>query len=162
MTIRKALPSENHPATVSIHRPACGCARDRTDPGCIALRELIALDAEITVARGWVRAVYRSAIAWEPPRSSPDYLGAPWKGTDGVGIYRRCDGPPPPWSSSWAFAGPLLLEIPGAALVPGAWGWFVGDVRRLDMNRCHATPQESIARAWLAWKRAQAAAQASA
>lgn len=71
--------------------------------------------------RGWTKATYHSAEAWEPALGSWDRANLPW-GSDGTPIY-WLDGMEPPWCSEWAFAGPLIDEVPSIF-------WILADMAR--------------------------------
>ena len=110
------------------------------------------VNAEIGRWRGWVQMRDGS-----------------WKHDGGSPFERETcdDSKPQPYCSSWALAGPLLEEMAAAAfstgLVACANGreWFAGEgawsVAEAGELQCvnTASPTESIARAWLAWRASQ-------
>lgn len=109
--------------------------------------DLRALDEEIARLRGWVVVTVPFVSAW--PRR--------WKAADGSGE-RDCDteclplytDDPPPFSSDWALAGPLLVEMGGAVSPHEDDGWIAGQDFLIGSRG--ATPTEAIARAWLVWR----------
>lgn len=131
--------------------------------------ELRALDEEIARLRGWAvrRGILAGAIveAWWPDADSAqgDCYAA-----------GECSGPQdsaPGYSSSWGLAGPLLEEAaPGANVTlencdaggeeeSDVCAWEVCIVMHEPPRPYYigtgATPYEAIARAWLAWRKAQ-------
>jgi hypothetical protein len=135
--------------------------------------DLRALDEEIARARGWVRHDgLWTRDEWSPFGTfGPDVewaheIMAMVRG----GRFLDCEDPrtaPPPFSSEWALAGPLLAEsgddpdVASASVELCEDGWdcviqtgALGTFRTFDGTS--ATPCEAIARAWLAWARGKA------
>ena len=164
----------DHPAPAGKRFCSVACERCESAPpdygvrdsGCSGLCDCVprardAIDAEIAVIRGW-RYKAKSCQHWrEPGNDERDAMLAlvhadHWRWCD------NCDELsltiPPPFSCSWALAGPLMGEFGDVRLfspAPDLSTWLcvwheVGE-RREEIG---ASGPEAIARAWLAWKRA--------
>lgn len=122
MTIRRATPEELAPSTtVSRHVIDCNCSATSTDPRCEHLRDLAALDEEIARLRGWI--VSKAVGAWQSGRA-PDVDGI-WHDEiralaehPSTMTWDPMGDAPPPFSSSWSLAGPLLEEMAESAAFP--------------------------------------------
>lgn len=117
------------------------------------LREI---DEAIARLRGWTNP----GGSWFCPASEAQPVHDWWMtnalGDDAYAGWSEHD--PPPFSSWWAVAGPLLEEA-GLALYaprpPNVEGWLacwrgVGGCEGCESSEEGATPTEAIARAWLA------------
>jgi hypothetical protein len=115
--------------------------------------ELRKLDAEIAKMRGWTQdalecGCHRGEILLRPPPGGDplwldDETGEP-------SLHGRHD--PPPFSSEWALAGPLLAEIARVDRLAPRDGEARGED---DGGAAWGTP-EFWARWWLAWKQGKA------
>ena len=126
--------------------------------------DLDALDAEIALLRGWTAADGATVKWW--PRTTNATQDADARAWDSI-LQGSPESSPPPFSREWALAGPLMGEFGDVRLfspAPDLSTWLCvwhegrggsphdGAERREETG---AIGPEAIARAWLAWKRAQ-------
>lgn len=133
-----------------------------------ALDDLRALDEKIAWLRGWIRRKRTSGIlipgdAWiAPDAAEARAMRCGLIECNGVNVTGYIGTQPPPFSSEWALAGPLLTEA-NIELDPfGIGGWRANYYRLNDDGEDEhgesfscPEPTECIARAWLAWRKSQ-------